>query len=88
MGDKAFAVSTVLLLSWVTIWMISYDNIWLQIPIIAKLFPLPFPNGNLSYSDFVTSIGIIGTLFLGLMVAYMATQLAKESSSGRGFHRS
>ena len=87
MGDKAFAISTVILLAWVTLWMLSYDNIWLKIPLVNDMFPLPLANATISYADFVTSIGIIGTLFLSLMVAYIAVQTAKESSSGRGFHR-
>ncbi|TLX66569.1 MAG: hypothetical protein E6L03_09010 [Thaumarchaeota archaeon] len=86
MGDRAFAVSTVMMFIWIALWMLAYDNIWLKIPFVADMFPLPLPNGTLTYSDAVTSIGIIGTLILGAMVGYTSMKIAKESS-GRGFHR-
>jgi hypothetical protein len=79
LSDKAFAVSTILFITWITLWMLAYDNIWLKIPFIKDMFPLPLPNGNLSYSDFVTSVGIMGTLLLGLMVGYYASKIGKET---------
>ena len=86
MGDKAFAVSTIMMFTWIVLWLLAYDNIWLKIPAVAKLFPLPLPNGDLSYSDAVTSIGIIGSIILAMMMGYFSMKLAKEST-GRGFHR-
>lgn len=77
MSNKAFATLTIIFISWISIWMISYDNIWLKIPIVADMFPLPLPNGNLSYSDFVTSVGIIGTLFLILEMSHYAGTVSK-----------
>ena len=84
MKDKGFAVSTVLTLVWVSLWIIAYDNIWLKIPLVADLFPLSLPNGNLSYADFVTSVGIIGTLILASFVGYYMMKSGKETA--RGFH--
>jgi len=85
MGDRAFAVTTVLMVVWITLWILSYDNIWMKIPIVPDIFPLPLPNGNLSYADFVTSVGIIGTLILGLLMGYLATKLSNKGIGG--FHR-
>ena len=85
MKDKGFAVSTILMISWITVWMISYDNIWLKIPIIASIFPINLGNTTMQYSDFVTSIGIVGTLILALLVGYYAAGTAKDSI--RGLHR-
>ena len=83
MSDKAFAVSTVAMFVWVTIWMLSYyEQLWLKIPVIADLFPLPLPNGTLSYAQAVTSIGIMGTLVLAMFIGYYSMKAGKRVSGG------
>jgi len=73
------------MIAYVSIWMLLYDPIWQKIPLVADLFPLPLPSGNLSYNDFITSFAIIGFFIM----LYFVTSSIKhaEGLNKKGFHR-
>ena len=83
---KAFEIT----LTWV-VWMATlvmlYLPDWLNIPLINDLFGgtgLPLPNGNLTYTQLITSYAIISFVLLAFVSAIAA---ARAESENRGLHR-
>ncbi len=82
-ADKLAFRNSIIMFAYLTIWYMLYEPIWQTIPLVKDLFPLPLPNGNLSYSDFIFSFGLIG--FFVMLYFYLKMSFPKVNKGG--FHR-